>query len=311
MSKQLKIACYGEILWDVFPDMKRLGGAPLNVAMRLHSFGTTVSMISTLGNDALGKEALSDIKDVGLNTTHIKRIDKPTGQVAVTLDAKGNASYKITEDVAWDYIPWTEKNVEVVTEADALVIGSLAFRTAATNEEFDLDNTEENPAINLEAIEVLIERSKYTVFDLNLRTPHYNLETVVALMEAADLIKLNDEELELIVLALGIEGETLADELKMLSAMTETPTICVTLGAEGAMLLHKGGIHTQTGFSVKVEDTVGAGDSFLAALLFGLLSGEHPEDILEVSCAVGAIVASKKGAHSEVTSQEIDLLLSD
>ena len=309
MSKNtLKIACYGEILWDVFPDIKRLGGAPLNVAMRLHSFGANVSMISALGNDAFGKEALSHIKTTGLDTTQIQRNDKPTGQVIVSLDNKGNASYQIENDVAWDHIPWTEKNVETVTEADALVIGSLAFRSALTDDEL---NIEETSIPNIEAIEVLLERSKYTVFDLNLRTPHYHLETVVALMEASDLIKLNDEELELIVLALGIEGKTLADELKMLSAMTETPTICVTMGSEGAMLLHKGGIHTQTGFSVKVEDTVGAGDSFLAALLFGLLSGEHPEDALEISCAVGAIVASKQGALCDVTTEEIDALLPD
>ncbi len=308
MSKQLKIACYGEILWDIFPDKKRLGGAPLNVAMRLHSFGASVSMISALGNDTLGKEALSVIKDIGLETTDIQRNDKATGQVTVSLDPKGNASYEIENDVAWDHIPWTEKNVHTVTEADALVLGSLAFRSAIIDEGLDEEGASRP---NVEAIEVLLERSKYTVFDLNLRAPHYHLETVVALMEAADLIKLNDEELELIVLALGIEGETLADELKMLSAMTETPTICVTLGSEGAMLLHKGGIHTQTGFSVTVKDTVGAGDSFLAALLFGLLSGEHPDDTLEVSCAVGAIVASKQGAHCEVTPKEIDVLLPD
>lgn len=313
-DKKLKIASYGEILWDVFPDGKRLGGAPLNVALRLHSFGAEVAMISALGNDALGKEALAEITSLGLDTSYIQRNDKPTGQVAVTLDDKGSPSYDIVSDVAWDAIAWSEGNVQAVSEADALVIGSLAFRESVPlleteQEEDDLKIEEVKPPINLEAIEVLIERSKFTVFDLNLRAPHYDLEVVVGLMEAADMIKLNDEELELIVLAMDIEGATLADELKLLSAMTETATICVTLGAEGAMLFHKGGIHTQKGFASKVVDTVGAGDSFLATLVFGLLSGETPEDALEVACAVGSLVAGKAGANPMVSTEEIDKVL--
>lgn len=317
-DKMLKIASYGEILWDVFPDEKRIGGAPLNVALRLHSFGAEVAMISALGNDKLGKEALEKIKELGLDTTHIQRNDKPTGQVTVSLDKKGSPSYEIMSEVAWDAIAWTEKNVQAVTDADALVIGSLAFRDLSTPATKDLQledlleedgeiEVEDIPApVNLEAIELLIERSKFTVFDLNLRTPFYDMEIVVGLMEASDMIKLNDEELELIVMALGIEAETLEEELKMLSAMTETPTVCVTLGSEGAMLFHKGGIHTQVGFPAKVVDTVGAGDSFLATLVFGILSGETPDDALEIACAVGSIVAGKAGANPVVTTEEID-----
>ncbi|WP_405211121.1 carbohydrate kinase [Dokdonia sp. Asnod2-E02] len=307
----LKIASYGEILWDVFPDEKRLGGAPLNVALRLHSFGVDVSMISSLGNDALGKEALALIKEKGLDTALIQRNDKATGQVKVTLDKARSASYEIAQDTAWDAIAWNEKNAEAVTAADALIIGSLAFRESGNIlDALDEDSTMAETAVNLEAIEVLAERSKFTVFDLNLRAPHYDLEIVAGLMEAADMIKLNDEELELIVMAMGIEGDTLEDELKMLSAMTETPTVCVTLGSEGAMLYHKGGIHTQVGFPAKVVDTVGAGDSFLATLVFGLLSGETAEDALEVACAVGSLVAGKPGANPVVTNDEINNLLS-
>lgn len=309
-DKPLKIASYGEIVWDIFPDQKKIGGAPLNVALRLHSFGVETTMISAVGNDTLGKESLTEIKTRGLDTTHIQRNDKPTGQVTVTLDQKGAATYGINKDTAWDHIAWTEKNVQAVTEADAFIIGSLAFRTEAPLP-LDLENieTEDTVPTNIEAIEVLLQRSKYTVFDLNLRAPHYDMEIVVGLMEASQLIKLNDEELELIVMAMGIEGENLAEELTMLSAMTETPTICVTLGADGAMLFHKGGIHTQVGFPSKVVDTVGAGDSFLAGLVFGLLSGETPEDALEVACALGSIVASKAGANPVVTTSEIDNLL--
>lgn len=308
-NNPLKIASYGEILWDIFPDQKRLGGAPLNVALRLHSFGVEVAMIASLGNDSLGKEALEQIRELGLKTIHIQRNDQPTGQVKVTLDSKGTASYEIQEKAAWDAIPWTEANVAAVTDADALIIGSLAFRESVAIENQIDKEGDIAPPVNLEAIEVLIERSKFTVFDLNLRAPHYDLEIVVGLMEAAQMIKLNDEELELIVMALGIEAETLEEELKMLSAVTETPTVCVTLGAEGAMLFHKGGIHTQVGFPAKVVDTVGAGDSFLATLVYGLLSGETAEDALEIACIVGSLVAGKPGANAIVTNEEIQSFL--
>ena len=293
MSKPPKIACYGEILWDVFPDQKRLGGAPLNVALRLHSFGAAVTMISAVGKDALGKEALSKIETTALDASFIQKVAKPTGQVTITLDTKGSASYDIEANAAWDEIKATEEALKAVKQSDALVIGSLAFRES----------------INLSAIEAFIEKSSYIVFDLNLRAPHYDLEIIVGLMEAADMIKLNDEEMELIVIAIGIEGETLADELKQLSAMTETPTICVTMGADGAILYHKGGVHEQVGFPAKVLDTVGAGDSFLATLIYGLLTNETPEDALEVACAVGSLVASKAGANCEVHPEEIDALL--
>lgn len=289
MSKQPTIACFGEILWDVFPDQKRLGGAPLNVALRLNAFGAEVAMISAIGKDALGDEALVEIDSFKLDTKHIQRNSKPTGQVTVTLDKKGSASYTITENVAWDTIALTKENTAAVEKADALVIGSLAFRESG----------------NLTTLETFISVSSFVVFDLNLRAPFYDLDGVVGIMEVANMIKLNDEELELVVLALGIEGDTLAEELKLLSAMTETPTICVTLGAEGAMLFHKGGIHEQVGFPSKVMDTVGAGDSFLATLIYGLLTNETPEDALEVACAVGSIVASKAGANCVVSPEEI------
>jgi fructokinase len=293
MSKQPKIACYGEILWDVFPDKKRLGGAPLNVALRLHSFGAEVAMISAVGKDELGDVAISEIEQQSLSTAYIQRSKKPTGKVTVFLDKKGSASYTIQENVAWDAIEATKENLKAVAAADALVMGSLAFREG----------------VNLKALETLIEKSKFTVFDLNLRAPFYEPEIIVALMQAADMIKLNDEELELVVMALGIEGKTLADELKQLGTVTETATICVTLGAEGAMLYHKGAIFEQIAFPSKVVDTVGAGDSFLATLIYGLLTDETPQDALEVACVVGSLVAGKAGANAVVRPEEIEDLL--
>lgn len=293
MSKILHIASYGEVLWDIFPDKKRLGGAPLNVALRLHSFGAKTTMISAIGNDALGAETLEELKATGLDISHIQKNKYPTGQVAVSLNSQGSATYDIKEDAAWDHIEATPEAIEEIKKADAFVFGSLALREDYNQEQF----------------EALVSEAKYTVFDLNLRHPHYDIDIVGSLMEIADCIKLNDEELELIVILLGIEGDSLEEELKAIAKATETDTICVTLGSDGAMLFHKGNIYTQVGFPTKVVDTVGAGDSFLAGLIFGLLSEQSPEDTLEVAAALGSLVAGKAGANATVTNDEIDDLL--
>ena len=162
---------------------------------------------------------------------------------------------------------------------------------------------------NQEQFEALVTEASYTVFDLNLRDPHYDLDVVLSLMDIANCIKLNDEELELIVTILGLEKETLEEELKAVAKATNTDTICVTLGPDGAMLLHNKKIYIQVGFPTKVVDTVGAGDSFLAGLIFGLLTEQTPEDSLQVAAALGSLVAGKAGANAIVTNDEIDDLL--
>lgn len=293
MNKTIKIACFGEVLWDVFPDTKRLGGAPLNVAYRLHSFGAEVSMISAIGEDPLGTETKAALETLGMDLTNIQTNNLPTGQVTVTLDAGGSPSYKINEQAAWDAIKATKEAKASVKAADALIFGSLAFRESANQLEF----------------EQLLEASSYNVFDLNLRSPHYELDAVIALMEVAHFIKMNDEELELITTLMDLSADDLAGELKEIAKASNTETVCVTLGAEGAMLLHKDKIYTQVGFPTTVADSVGAGDSFLAGLVFGLLSNETPEDSLEIACALGSLVASKHGATAAVSNEEIDDLI--
>jgi fructokinase len=293
MNNTLTISCFGEVLWDVFPDEKKLGGAPLNVAYRLHSFGAKVSMISAIGEDALGIETSAALQSLGMDVSHIQTNALPTGKVTVDLNSGGSPSYMINEHSAWDKITATKENLATVAASDALIFGSLAFRESANQLQF----------------EKLLEASSYNVFDLNLRSPHYDLDVVIALMEAAHFIKMNDEELELITTLMDLSADDLAGELKEIAKASNTETVCVTLGAEGAMLLHKDKIYTQVGFPTTVVDSVGAGDSFLAGLVFGLLSNETPEDSLEIACALGSLVASKKGGTALVSNDEIDDLI--
>ena len=293
MSKTPHIVCYGEILWDIFPNKRRLGGAPLNVALRLQALGAKTTMISAIGKDNYSKETLSILDAKDFATSHIQRVNRPTGKVRVTLSNTGNASYDILPDVAWDHIQATPEAVEEVQQAGAFIFGSLALREAYNQEQF----------------EQLVAAATYTVFDLNLRDPHYDIDVAVALMDIADCIKLNDEELELIVAILGLQKETLEEELKAVAQITNTTTICVTLGADGAMLLHKEKIYTQVGYPTKVVDTVGAGDSFLAGLVYGLLTGQPPQKALQLGCVLGSLIAGKAGANAVVTQEEIDNLL--
>ena len=285
------IICFGEVLWDVFPDKRLLGGAPLNVALRLHSLGANVLMISAIGMDALGSEALAQIAGAGIRTSGIITSEtKPTGTVEVSLK-DGIASYTIAEDVAWDYLDVNDDLTEEVARADALVFGSLALRNKH----------------NRELLNKLLNINSFGIFDLNLRPPHFTDALISEMMQMAKLIKLNEEELEYVCNLLKISVDDLDSSCAEIAYKTETDRVCVTLGENGALLvqLSEDQITSHPGYKVSVKDTVGAGDSFFAGLIFELLTGSTAEQALTKSCALGALVASKEGANCTVTSEEI------
>lgn len=291
MKDSLTAICYGEILWDVFPDGKALGGAPLNLCLRLQSLGSAVQMISRLGTDGLAEETRSEIDEFGLNQNLIQEDDElETGQVLVKLDSGGSASYQIKDPVAWDNIKLTQANQEAVAHADLFIYGSLAARNATSR------NT----------LKELLQQSKFAVFDVNLRKPHYKLEHIVQFMKQAQMVKMNDDELAEIVKHLNIHSSAMEDQLAAISKITNTNLICVTCGSAGAVLYKSGNMHSHTGYSTEVVDTVGAGDSFLAGLLSQLFKEEStPEEALAFACALGALVAGKKGANAKIKKEEI------
>lgn len=289
-----KVVCFGEILWDVFPSHKVIGGAPLNVALRLQSLGAETCMISRLGTDENGKNALEYFQKTNFKTEFIQKDDRfPTGYVSVLLDKKGSATYEIFRPVAWDYIMLDETNKKLISESDIFIFGSLACRNEVSrNSLFDL-----------------IKRATFSVFDVNLRKPYYTHDLISELMHEADFIKLNDEELEEISTEFGFNSSNMEDQVKLLSKETKTSTICVTRGSNGAMLYLDGNFYENSGYKVKVEDTVGAGDSFLASLIFKLyIQKEMPKNALDFACRVGALVASKKGANAKIDTDEISVL---
>lgn len=279
------IVCFGEVLWDVFASHKLLGGAPLNVALRLHAFANDVGIISSVGADSDGQEIIKKICSHGVQVNSIQiHPSLKTGSVSVTLNEEGSASYEINKPRAWDAICLNDEILESVKKSDAFIFGSLIARSD----------------ISRETLFSLLAVATYKVFDVNLRYPHYEIGTLNELMNAANFIKFNDEELFEITQVLGFESLDFEANIKFIEKSTGASTICVTRGADGAMLYYKGEFYYNKGYQITVVDTVGAGDSFLASLIDKLLKGVDPQKSLDFATAVGAIVASSKGANPEI-----------
>lgn len=288
MSK--KVICFGEILWDVFPGGEKIDGAPLNVALRLKSLGIATTIVSKIGKDQLGKRLIDFIHQQGIGTEYIQQDAQfETGKVNVTLDQNGAASYEIAYPAAWDKIDLVPTLEEEVAQADLFLFGSLVTRDV----------------VSKKSLLSLLKKASFKVFDVNLRAPHYSQTLIEDLMQKADLIKFNDEELAEISKAMGSQEKSLEKQLRFISVKTNTPKVCVTKGGDGALLLLNDQLYDQKGFPIKVVDTVGAGDSFLATLLEGILTNKAPEIALENAFAMGAMVASSTGANPKITPEEL------
>jgi fructokinase len=285
-----KIICFGEVLFDVFPTHRKIGGAPLNVALRMASLGINAQIISRVGNDEIGKELLHFIEENGVATDTIQ-VDEnlSTGEVIVQLNDKGSASYTINYPVAWDKIEVTSVAKNAIANADAMVFGSLVCRDLVSHQTL-LD---------------LMNLAKYKIFDVNLRAPFYTKELLIELMNKADFIKFNDDELYEISEYMNSPYNSLEQNIHFIAEQTNTKHICVTKGSHGAVLYYNDTMYYNSGYKIEVADTVGAGDSFLAGLLTQLLTGNDAQFAINYACALGALVAQKKGANPKIEAAAI------
>jgi fructokinase len=288
--RQSSIICFGEVLWDLLPTGKIAGGAPMNVAFHANNLGVRAHMISRIGADELGAELLEFLRRKGVATDFVQTDELfPTGIVNVTLDRHGSPSYEIVQPVAWDYIQPDDAMCKAVGEADALVYGSLACRTERTKT----------------TVLELLEAARLRVFDVNLRTPFYSQRLLDELLQRADVVKMNDEELGIIAGWLGVEHDEGAQMQRLLEKYHLTRLI-VTKGRHGAVCLDATGRYAQEGFAVSVQDTIGSGDAFLAAFLSRMLAGEAPARCLEFACAMGALVAAETGGTPVVLPDTVN-----
>jgi len=287
--------CFGEVLWDVFPEEVKMGGAPLNVAFRLRKFERPVAIISAVGNDVLGDRLLQYLDDNLINTAFIqKNEDYQTGKVHVLLDTSGSASYEIQHPAAWDHIQLNKEVSERVERSKVFVFGSLACR---------------NP-VSKHTLFALLKVANFKVFDVNLRPPYFSQEILSKLMSSATFIKFNEEELELISQKFGSSFTAVEDNMGFISKTFGAKYICVTKGAAGAVLLIEKQFYYNSGYKISVKDTVGAGDSFLATLIHNLLSNIESQTALDRACAFGTLVAGSDGANPEIRERDILALMS-
>lgn len=283
VDEALVVVCFGEIIWDCLPRGIFLGGAPLNVAYHLSRLGISPRLISAVGRDFLGEEALRRLTAWGLESGFVTRCDRATGTVRATLDGGGAARYVFDSCPAWDRISVSRLRRSRQLAPQALVFGTLALRERA----------------NRQSLQKLLDAwpAALRVVDINLRAPFDRSEVATWALRRATLLKLNVEELTRLVRLVRETPVGYAKAVRSLARKYRLDRICLTAGAHGAGVLWDGDWHWSEARPVKVRDTVGAGDAFLAALLAGLLVWrESPAEALVRACRQGEFVATQDGA---------------
>ena len=272
----------GEVLWDVLPDGKKLGGAPANFAYHAGQFGLETLAVSALGKDALAEETIAALDDRSLKYL-LPRVDYPTGTVQVTLTVDGIPTYEIKENVAWDNIPYTPELAEIASNCRAVCFGSLAQRNVtswATIRQF-LDNT---PADCLK------------VFDINLRQQFYTKDVIEESLKRCNILKINDEELVIIKRMYGYDDLDMRGICEKILADYQLKMLVLTCGTNGSYVFAPGLTSFQETPKVKVADTVGAGDSFTGSFCAAILNGKSLEEAHRKAVAVSAFVCTQNGA---------------
>ena len=286
--KKYTIVGIGELLFDVFPDRKALGGAPTNFAFHSQQLGHEAISVSAIGRDALGEEIKAELQARQLPAI-LQETDYPTGTVQVTLSATGSPTYEISEDVAWDHIAFTDELRALAQRTDAVCFGSLAQRHEASR-----------TAI-LSFLKAMPEGS-LRIFDINLRLQYYTRETIHTSLEHADILKLNDEEVPIVARLLGLEGDMEAVCRQVLTDYSLRAVI-LTRGADGCWIYHEKGSVFHPSACIKVADTVGAGDSFTAGFVSALLAGRSHLEAVALATRVAAFVCSHHGAMPTLPSE--------
>lgn len=280
--EKAKIVGLGELLWDVFPDGRVLGGAPVNFACHASQFGFEGCAVSAVGKDALGQEILDTLAEKRL-VSLVERVDYPTGTVQVTLDARGVPRYEICEDVAWDNIPFTPQMERLARECRAVSFGSLAQRGAVSR-------------ATIRRFLGLVAPDAYRIFDINLRQHYYDREVVVDSLRLCNVLKINDEEVLAVARLFGFPATDEREVCRMLLREYDLKLVIETKGAAGSYAFTAAETSWIETPRVEVADTVGAGDSFAGAFVAALLRGYPLREAHRTAVNVAAYVCTQKGA---------------
>ncbi len=283
MNGSITVAGIGELLWDIFPHHRHLGGAPANFAWHCRQLGANAYPISCVGTDSLGQRAQAQLREMGMDARYVmSTAARPTGTVQVSLNAEGKPSYLIFGDVAWDHLELTPDLSALAGRLDAICFGTLAQRSARTRD-------------TIRAVLRAMPADALKIFDVNLRQSFYSWELVEESLHLASILKVSDEELPVLAdyfdLPRGEEAR-----LKALRERFDLKLVAYTRGPDGSVLLTADQLNDFAGRHGPAIDTVGAGDSFTAALCMGLLRHWPLERVNEFANEVAAFVCSQKGA---------------
>jgi fructokinase len=282
MKSKKVVTGIGELLWDLLPQGKQLGGAPCNFSFHASQAGCEAYVVSAVGNDDQGKELIEAVNSMGLSNQYIQTNSYTTGYVSVKLNEWGHPDYTIHENVAWDFIEWNEMLTGLAGRTDAVCFGSLAQRNALSGSSL------------LRFLDALPDHC-LKVFDINLRQKFYTDEIIRRSLEFADILKLNDDELPVVASLYSLGGKP-ENQLKKLREETGLKIIALTMGEKGSILLDKDECSFVESKKVKIVDTVGAGDSFTAILIAGILNEIPLKEVHKKATEVAAFVCTCQGA---------------
>lgn len=288
-----KIAAFGELLWDLLPTGKVLGGAPANFIYRINSFGDHGTLLSKVGNDKAGRDAREALRKLGLSDENIQTdYEFATGSVKVKIDEHGNPDFNIITDVAYDHIEINAEMIDAFSEADCVCFGTLVQRYG----------------ISKNTLRELIHEAPDVVkfLDINLRKKCYTAASVDESLRMTNILKANDEELLITKELLGLKSKNLKDLAMEVLISFNIKIILCTLGSNGAFCLTQEDVfHYDPGYQINLGDTVGAGDAFSAGFVHYFMNGEAIEEALRFGNAAGAMVSTTTGATSPVSKEQI------
>lgn len=287
-----QIVGLGEVLWDIFPDGEKFGGAPANFACStaaLSRGSAAAFMVSSVGNDALGDRAVAALQTKSVETGCLSRQDRPTGAVHVELDAAGQASYKFAADTAWDHLLWSDELEQLASKTDAVCFGTLGQRGE----------------VSRTTIRRFLQSTRPTcirILDVNLRPPFYNDEVILESLTLANALKLNEDELPILAQLCELSGPN-KSIMQQLADRFALSAVALTCGSDGAVLMRGDEFSHQPGIETTVVDTVGAGDAYTAAFVLGLLNDIELDAINLRASKVAAYVCSQAGATPAMPSE--------
>lgn len=288
-----RIVAFGEVVWDLLPNEKILGGTPVNMVFRCNSFGEKGFLLSRLGYDNSGNEALDKLEELGISIKNVQIDDEfPTGTVKVSFDEADESHYEVVPDVAFDHIEFSSAALKLARNADCLFYGLLPQRFG----------------ISKNTIRELIKESPDSLhfFDLKLFEHFFNKSVVKHLLKSSNIVRIKEKEISRLIKELGLKSTTLEDFGAELSKKYKVDLVLITRGGNGVFAFHKNeGVFTDSGYGIEVEDNIGSGMAFCGAFLHSYLCGKTIQEALNFGNAAGALNTTMRGATSYFGKKEV------